>query len=240
LISVIIPTLNEEKLLGNTLSQFTREIKERFNIEIIVSDGGSKDGTIQIAKEKADRTVVHNSDRRQTIAEGRNAGARVSEGNVLFFTNADTIIPNLSHFLEVILERLKDGKIVALTCSVLVFPEEQKWNDRLVLRWFNWHSRMLNVIGMGMGRGECQVVKREFFDLVEGYTASLAAGEDYNLFMKLMKHGRTEFVKGLVVYESPRRYRKFGYPRIVWSWFKNSLAMIFLHRSATQNWEEVR
>jgi len=232
--------LNEEKRIAKALSQFTDEVKRKYSIEIIVSDGGSKDRTVEIAQAKADKVIVHTLSRKQTIAEGRNAGAKVANGDILFFTNADTIIPDLDHFFDVMLQRLAPEKTIALTCNVFVFPEEERLSDRLVLKWFNWHNRMLNVIGMGMGRGECQMVKRKFFDAVGGYTETLAAGEDYNLFMKLQKHGKTEFVKELMVYESPRRYRKYGYPKIIWSWFKNSVAMIFFHRSAVQNWEEVR
>jgi glycosyltransferase involved in cell wall biosynthesis len=238
--SVIVPTLNEEKLIDQALSQFSDEVKEKYSIEVIISDGGSGDRTLEIAKAKADKVVLHTLSRKQTIAEGRNAGAKVAEGEILFFTNADTLIPDIDRFFSLMLQRLASEKMVAVTCNVFVFPEEECLRDRLVLRWFNWHNRMLNLIGMGMGRGECQMVKREFFDAVGGYTETLVAGEDYNLFMKLQKHGRTEFVKELTVYESPRRYRKYGYAKIVWSWFKNSVAMIFFHRSAVQNWEEVR
>ena len=58
-ISIIIPTLNEEKYLERLLSQIDRKLKSRFNIELIISDGGSKDLTIEIANKYADRIISH-------------------------------------------------------------------------------------------------------------------------------------------------------------------------------------
>ena len=45
-VSVVIPTLNEEKLLPRMLGQFTPELAARYGIEIVVSDGGSIDRTL--------------------------------------------------------------------------------------------------------------------------------------------------------------------------------------------------
>lgn len=72
MISVIIPTLNEEKLLPNLLDQLNdQKLKETFHYEIIISDGGSKDRTIEIAKQYTDKVVIHNDQRRQKISEGK-------------------------------------------------------------------------------------------------------------------------------------------------------------------------
>ena len=57
LISIIIPALNEEKLLKDTLTQFSPELKSKFKIEIIISDGGSTDATLTIARDYADIIV---------------------------------------------------------------------------------------------------------------------------------------------------------------------------------------
>ena len=55
-ISIIIPTLNEEKLIDQVLSQFDNKIKNKFNLEIIVSDGGSKDNTVSLINGSADKS----------------------------------------------------------------------------------------------------------------------------------------------------------------------------------------
>ncbi len=71
-LSLIIPTLNEEKVIGKMLSQFPPHFCEKYNIEIIVSDGGSSDNTVEIATQYAHKVITHTESRRQTISEGRN------------------------------------------------------------------------------------------------------------------------------------------------------------------------
>ncbi|MBK8553918.1 MAG: glycosyltransferase [Ignavibacteria bacterium] len=99
-ISIIIPSLNEEKLIERSLSQFTSEIKIAYNIELTVSDGGSKDSTIEIAKKYADRLIIHKDNFPQNISQGRNAGAKNSPGDVLIFLNADTCIRDIDFFFK--------------------------------------------------------------------------------------------------------------------------------------------
>ena len=83
-------------------------------------------------------------------------------------------------------------------------------------------------------------MKREVFENVKGYAAGIAAGEDYDMFRRLEKIGRIKFLKDVVVYESPRRYRKYGYAYVTASWFMNFLAVQFLRRSILDEWKPVR
>ena len=59
--SIIIPTLNEESLIAQTITQFDN-IKNKYDIEIIVSDSSSTDNTVEIAKRYTDeiRLISHN------------------------------------------------------------------------------------------------------------------------------------------------------------------------------------
>ena len=70
-ISIIIPTLQEEALISRTLAQFTPELRRRYAMEIIVSDGGSTDRTTGLACPAADRVVCAEPGIRQTISGGR-------------------------------------------------------------------------------------------------------------------------------------------------------------------------
>ncbi|HEX9006644.1 MAG TPA: glycosyltransferase [Bacteroidota bacterium] len=239
-ISVVVPTLNEEKLLGRMLGQFTPELCARHALEVIVSDGGSADATLEIARRHA-VTLLENSDGgRQTISLGRNLGAAVAQGAVLVFLNADTLLDDRERFFARIGEMQADPALVALTCSVNVFPWERRRSDRWFHGFFNWLFSMMNSVGMAMGRGECHVIRKSAFEAVGGYSASIAAGEDYDLFRRLGSIGKVRFLKDLTVYESPRRYRQYGYGKVMASWFVNFLWVSLLHRSVAQEWEAVR
>ena len=83
-------------------------------------------------------------------------------------------------------------------------------------------------------------MKREIFHKIGGYASGIAAGEDYDLFRRLDKLGRIKFLKDIIVYESPRRYRKYGYTYVTASWFMNFLAVFFFRRSILSEWKPVR
>lgn len=242
LISIIIPTLQEEKIIGNLKSFYTKENKEKFNFEVIVSDGGSKDKTIEIAKTFADKIIVHTVQYRQTISEGRNKGAEVASGDILVFINADTYPQNIDDFFSYIQEwsKKKDCKYQAIACYVLGFPDEMTKNDKLFYTLHNSYVSLLNKIKLGMGRGECQIVKKDYFNLVNGYNPLIVAGEDFDLFRRLSKHTQIKFEPKLIVLESPRRFRKYGYLKTIWFWMVNSISIILFGKSYSKEWEAIR
>jgi glycosyltransferase involved in cell wall biosynthesis len=244
-ISLIIPTLNEEKLIKRTISQFTEELKNKFSIEVIVSDGGSSDSTLDIITGSVDKVkhLEHNlaeGHNRQNISQGRNKGAEISQGDVLIFMNADTLIHNIDSFFEKINQILSDDRVSAIACPVYVFPEEEKLSDKLFHGFYNNYVRMLNLMFMGMGRGECHIIKRKKFFEEGGYNEKLIAGEDFDLYRRLRKSGKVIFRKDLIIFESPRRYRKYGYRKVFMDWTRNSISITLFGRSISEDWEAVR
>ncbi len=222
------------------LKQFTPEIVQRYNLQLVVSDGGSTDETLEIARNFA-HIIVENSERvKQTISLGRNQGAKFATGNVFVFLNADTLVKDPEYFFRRIVEEIDTPGLAAITCSVEIYPHERKTIDKYYHGFYNWFFYMMNQVGMAMGRGECHIMKREVFEQVQGYASKIAAGEDYDMFRRLEKVGRIKFLKDVVVYESPRRYRKYGYAYVTASWFMNFLAVQFLRRSILDEWKPVR
>jgi glycosyltransferase involved in cell wall biosynthesis len=243
-VSVIIPTLDEVKRLGPLLETFTPALRRHLGLEVIVSDGGSTDGTLDVARRLADRVVVHAGPEAQNIAAGRNAGAAAARGDTLLFFNADVTFPDdAGGFLADLIAAAEGG---AATCRVGVHPDEATIADRLVLGTCNVLFCGMNLVGGGMGRGECHAVRRDVFAAVGGYNEAYAAGEDFDLYHRIAQRARRRgerrirFLWQWVLFEDPRRYRKVGYARTMWDWFRNSLYVAFLGRSYSDAWEPVR
>lgn len=238
--SIIIPTLNEEKLLPNILSQLSdSRLREKYSFEIIVSDGGSNDDTIKIAG-KFGAKIVNHRGKVQTIAKGRNDGARAAEGNILIFINGDVLFENAKEFFDYVENKFIPSDYSAMTCKVKVFPEEEIRGDRIFHGFYNNYFKTLNKLGMGMGRGECQVIRKEVFERVGGNLEHLTAGEDFDLYRRIKMSGKILFADELCVYESPRRYRKLGYFNVTFSWLKNSVSVVLKKKSLSVEWEQVR
>lgn len=240
MISVIIPALNEERLLPAMLAQFTKDLIARHDLEVVVSDGGSSDATLALARSASAVVVENGLGVKQTIAMGRNIGAAHARGDLFVFLNADTLMQDPESFFSTVTAVLREPGVAAVTCAVAVYPGEERRIDRWFHGFYNWFFAMMNVVGMGMGRGECHIMTRDTFRRVGGYNDRIVAGEDYDMFRRLKSIGRIRFLHDIVVYESPRRYRRYGYLYISASWFMNFLSVFFLKRSLLSEWKPVR
>ena len=238
--SIIIPVLNEEKLLPNLLKQL-HNIKNKWeDVEIILSDGGSNDRTIEFAMKYCDIIKIHDKTFKQNIAMGRNEGAKFASGEILIFLNGDVVLRNEENFIYFIENNFINSDYLAMTCFVKVFPEDEILIDKLYHAGYNSYFNLLNKIGIGMGRGECQIIKKDIFNKLNGYNENLAAGEDFDLYRRVRRIGNILYTNKLIVYESPRRYRKLGYSGVTWSGIKNGFSVLIKNRSISKEWEQVR
>jgi len=239
--SIIIPTLNEEKLLPQLLNQLTAEIPlPKSEYEIIISDGGSKDATEEIAVRYGCIFLKHESPVKDNISAGRNKAGMKSSGNWLIFLNADILLANTRNFFLFLEQKVARSSLLAVGGHVKVFPEEEIFSDRLFHGFYYYYFHILNFLGMGNGRGECQIIRKDIFLKLGGYDEQLAAGEDFDLFKRIKKLGRILLTDDLLVYESPRRFRRFGYFNVSLMWLKNSTSIVLMKKSISREWEEVR
>jgi glycosyltransferase involved in cell wall biosynthesis len=241
MISFIIPTLNEEKVIEKLLRNL-REIKT-FPCEIIVTDGGSKDKTLEIAKKYGAKIIENESGMRQTIGEGRNLGAAGATGQFLVFLDADVYIPKPEEFFNRALEDFKlRPKLLGLSGWIRVFPEMETWADYLgyvVLSDWQFYVKN-NWFNIGATCGEFQMMKTEIFKKLGGYRKDLVAGEDLDLFYRISRIGKTLTDKKLLLYHTGRRPRAIGWPKLIWQWVSNALHIKVFDRAHAKEWKVIR
>lgn len=193
LISVVIPVLNEERMIGRCLRQFTNHNADH---EIIVVDGGSRDNTAEIVAGFANITFV------QAAKSGRgqqmNQGAKVANGDILLFLHADTLLPPGG--LGMVLEVMAQQKVVAGSFS-LCFDRQ----DRL-LGLYSQLSRINHILFTYGDQG--LFLARTTFEQCGGF-AHIPLMEDVEIQKRLRQAGR--FVKlDLFVVTSSRRFVDMG------------------------------
>jgi glycosyltransferase involved in cell wall biosynthesis len=104
LVSIVIPAHNEERYIEKTLSHIKKQSYK--NIEVIVVDDGSTDNTKGIARKYADKIIKLK--KRKGVSYARNAGAKISRGNLLVFLDADTILWD-KDAISKILRHIREG-----------------------------------------------------------------------------------------------------------------------------------
>lgn len=239
MISFIIPTLNEAAVLRKLLENLAGYHAPH---EVIISDGRSTDGTIDIARELGASVVVYEGTTRQTIGDGRNLGARQARGDFLVFMDADISVPDPDAFFAAALKRFEaDPRLVGITVKIRVFPEMFRRGDGF-LSWFisTVNALQNNWLGVGAASGEFQMVRADAFTRAGGYNETIAASEDYEFFRRLSKLGRTRYVGSLTVYHTGRRAHKVGWFKLWMTWNINAVKVFLFGSSASKEWKEVR
>lgn len=238
-ISIIIPTLKEGEFLERTLKNLD---SLQMPHEIIITDGGSTDATLDIAREYTDKIIVWDKPHRQTFGEAKNIGAALASGTYLVFIDADVLIPEPQDFFEDVVSAFeKNKKLVAVTVPLKPWPENHSWIDAFFSAPLNlFYVVSNNVFRSGNSSGEFQMIRTEAFRKMGGYQEHLAAGEDNAVFRQLASLGRTLSYRKRYVTHSLRRPHKLGWFRTYGIWVKNGFSVMLRGKAAYKEWSVVR
>lgn len=198
-VSVIVPALNEEANIEKCLISIGKQ-KTHYDYEVIVSDGGSKDRTCEIAEKHSD--IVVGSEK--GIANGRNAGAKKAKGAILVFIDSDSSIP--ANYLESVVPILDDGTIAGVS-NCFEFEKKSRQlemienicNNYLLLKGLSGKAEML---------GFNSVVRKDDFWKIGGFPNTPL--EDNSFKMELLRIGRTVCLPEPKAITSERRINEDG------------------------------
>lgn len=198
LVSVVVPVLDEAAALPGLLDHL-HELSGRF--EVVVADGGSRDGTAALAAAHPLEPVVVEAPRGR--AAQMNAGAAAARGELLVFLHADTRLPETAY-----------RSLAASPAHGGNFAISFDGGDcfsRVLGAWYALQRRL------GVYYGDSAIwLRRAVFDDLGGF-GPLPIMEDYDLSRRLEKSFRTACLPGPAV-TSARRWRALGVPRTVFTW----------------------
>lgn len=157
-LAVVIPTLDEERAIGPCLES----VGKHEDIEVIVVDGGSSDGTRESARGAGARVEMGARGRGPQL----NLGAKMSTAGRLLFLHADCRLP--ADWLPALGQALDDERVSLATFRLHTVPASSVTPSamyRLFLRVFDLRSR-----GLGLPYGDQGLgVRRDVFDAVGGF-----------------------------------------------------------------------
>ena len=186
-VSIVIPTLNEEFSIGQTLAAL-----EGFdeNIEVIVVDGGSDDTTLVIS-ENHNVKILHSPRGRGTQLQ---TGANHATGEILWFLHADTIAaPDCVREMR---RCLQNENVVGGNFTIRFDGE------RLAAKFLTWLYPNLRKIGLIYGDSAI-FVRRDVYKRIGGF-ASFPIFEDLDFIQKLKRTGEIITLPAVVTTSSRR------------------------------------
>jgi len=192
-ISVIIPTLNEEK----TISRCLEDIVDDPHIEIIVSDGGSTDRTVEIAERYKDVKIISSPMGRGVQM---NAGASYAHGEILLFLHADCILS--TEAILNIRDIFENNRIVGGAFKIKLLSDKLPY--RLIETGINFRSRVFKLPYGDQGL----FVKRTVFMEMGGFK-EMNVCEDLDFICRLKRCGKIAILNEKI-FSSVRRWENSG------------------------------
>ncbi|MBI4178635.1 TIGR04283 family arsenosugar biosynthesis glycosyltransferase [bacterium] len=209
MISVIIPALNEAPALSRLLPSLQPAAAAGI-LEVIVSDGGSRDGTADTAGNFGARVVKSGGGRGPQL----NAGAEAASGQILFFLHADAAPPE--SFARDISRVLADPGVAMGAFQLRI--DAPGIGFRLIEGFANQRSRLLALPYGDQGF----FIRRAYFRRLGGF-APIPIMEDVDLALRVRKLGKI-VISNSTVQVSARRWKSEGWMRTS----LRNLALLFL------------
>ncbi|MBW6462371.1 MAG: glycosyltransferase [DPANN group archaeon] len=199
-LSIIIPTLNEERYLPKLLEVLKRQTFRDY--EVIVADSDSKDKTCIIAEGYGAKVL---NIARKGPGHGRNSGAKIAKGRSLLFLDADVLLPH-DDFLEKFLCEVKSKKLRIANCFHFLYPFNVKdIPANIVLNLYFKAYSYINPITPGF----FIYVDVALFNMVGGFDEGLYVAEDVDFVRRAYKYSEFRMIN-TYIYFSNRRFEKEG------------------------------
>ena len=214
IVSVIIPALNEEALIGETLESVRLALDllpAAATAEVIVVDNGSTDNTRRVVESASGHIRLIDCPAKGA-ARSRNLGARSSRGEILIFVDADTTI-QAGSIHQIVEQCLQNGISAGITRLA-----PRKSGFRANGWWLFWNSVRWLPFPYAKAMPAFMFCTRKTFEEFGPFNEDVAIGEEWPILAGVYRRRRSEFIylHSVTAYTSSRRMElvSFGYARL--------------------------
>ncbi len=216
-LSIVIPTLNEEKNLKRLLPQIRNSIFNDY--EIIIADSNSQDNTVKLAESFG--CIITEGGK---PAKGRNNGVKISKGEVILFLDADLKLS--SKFLDYAIEEYTERGLSIASFNLYPIKNKVLLNKYTIDFFYNNPQVVLQrIFPMGaMGI----MVDKYVFNKVSGFDESISLAEDVWFIQQAAKISKFGIIRSVDIYMPTRRFDEDGYIRTALKYLFCGMYMFFI------------
>lgn len=217
MLSIIIPTLNEEKYIGNLLKCLKNQTFRDF--EVIIVDFSSDNTKVIINNYKQYLKLRLINHKKGNISKQRNSGVKNAKYENLLFIDADTTFNK--NFLKDSLYEIKKRKLKTAGCHI--YPDKKIFLYSFYFSVFHFFS-LLSANSFGIN-GCCIFSGKKLHEKIGGFNSKIKIAEDYDYTKRLSRLTKIGILK-TNINTSVRRFEKYGK-------FKTVFRLLFLafHRA---------
>ena len=206
-VSIIIPAYNQEECIQRTIESYK---SEDYPLEVIVVVNNSDDATYDIAKRYADKVL--NFPDKIGVCAARNEGAKVAEGEILIFSDADSVLEENS--IKKIVYESSEKTIGA----PLAKTDGRSFRGKIFFLFKEWTHRLKIYQGVPAGVFVCH---KNIFLETGGFDENKKIAEFYSFIENAKKAGAEyKLFEDCYATTSTRRFEKQGYFKIVAFWMR--------------------
>ncbi|WP_052446513.1 glycosyltransferase [Geoalkalibacter ferrihydriticus] len=192
-VSIVIPTFNNEEYILDALESVINQSYK--NIEIVVVDDGSTDGT-QYALEKYKNKIKYIYQKNRGVSAARNKGISVSTGDFICFLDSDDIFEK--NKIEKQLKIHKENEQLCVSYTDMAIFNGGKNFEKSYHKKNNMNCQsgfiFKNVVLGNIISTITVMIKREVFNNVGLFDESLNIGEDYDMWLRIASQYEVGYV----------------------------------------------
>lgn len=182
--SVVIRTLNEARHLGDLLVAISRQVTEGLEVETVLVDSGSTDGTVEIALAQGARVTTIKK-REFSFGRSLNLGCGFATGDILVLISGHCV-PVDAHWLQRLCQPLRDGR-VAYSYGRQIGDDDSNYSERRIFAKYYPETSSIPQVGFFCNNANSALLRAVWEQ--NRFDEDLTGLEDMDLSRRLVAQG---------------------------------------------------